>query len=97
MNSPTPNQSRDIEVHALFPTLNTMKELQSTYSMGSWRETFATTSRRKAQVCSLPKRRGVTEFSQQNWVYPNPYWSKKNPNLNVILKGCPKKFLGLFG
>ena len=29
-------------------------------------------SGRKAQVSSLPKYRGVTEFSQQIWVYPNP-------------------------
>ena len=28
-------------------------------------------SGRKAQVSSLPKQRGVTEFSQQNWVFPN--------------------------
>ena len=29
-------------------------------------------SGKKAQVRSLPKQRGVTEFSQQNWVYLNP-------------------------
>ena len=29
-------------------------------------------SGRKAQVSSLSKQRGVTEFSQQNWLYPNP-------------------------
>ena len=28
-------------------------------------------SGRKAQVSSLPEQRGVTEFSQQNWVYTN--------------------------
>ena len=29
-------------------------------------------SGRKAQVSSLPKQSGVTEFSQYNWVNPNP-------------------------
>ena len=29
-------------------------------------------SGKKVQVSSLPKQRKVTEFSQQNWVYPNP-------------------------
>ena len=32
----------------------------------------------------------LTEFLQQNWVYPNPKWTKMNPNLNVTLKGYPR-------
>ena len=65
---PTPNQSRDIEVHTLFPTLSTMK-LATIYLLnGILRRNLCNLhfSRRNAKVSSLPRQRGVTEYSQQN-------------------------------
>ena len=74
MHFPTPNQSRDIEVHTLFLTLNNMKVATIYLPYGIlWRNLCNLhSSGRTAQVSSLPKQKGVTEFSQQNWIYPNP-------------------------
>ena len=74
MDFPTPNQSSDIEVHTLFLTLNIMKEPIIYLLNGILGRNLCNfdLSGRKVQVSSLPKQREVTEFSQQNWVYPNP-------------------------
>ena len=74
MDFPTPNQSRDIEVHTLSLTLNTMKVATIYLLNGILGRNLCNlhSSGRKAQESSLPKQRGVTEFSQQNLVYPNP-------------------------
>ena len=74
MDFPTPNQSSDIEVHTLFLTQNAIKVATMYLLNGTlWRNLCNLhSSGRKAQVSSLSKQRGVTEFSQQNWVYPNP-------------------------
>ena len=52
-------------------------------------------SGRKAQVSSLPKQMGVTEFPQENWVYPNHQWSKKEPLTLFNPKRLPKEILRL--
>ena len=73
MDFPTPYQSRDTEVHTLFQTLNTIKVATIFLLNGILGRNLCNlhSSGRKAQVSSLPKQRGVTEYSQQNWVYPN--------------------------
>ena len=68
MDFPTPNQSRDIEVHTFFLNGILGRNLCNLHSTGS-----------KAHVSSLPEQRGVTEFSQQNWVYPIPNGPRRNP------------------
>ena len=101
MDFSTPNQSRDIEVHTLFLTLNSMKVATTYFLDGILGRILCNlhSSGRKAQVSSLPKQRGVPEFSQQNWVYPIPSGAIRipsgairNPNLNVTLKAYPRKF-----
>ena len=76
MDFPTPNQSRDTEVHILSLTLNNMKVARSTIYLPDLilgrNLCNLHSSGRKAQVSSLPEQRGVTEFSHYNWVYPNP-------------------------
>ena len=73
MDFPTPNQSRDIEVHTLFLTQNNMQVATIYLPNGILGRNLCNlnSSGMKAQVSSLPKQRGVTEFSQYNWVYPN--------------------------
>ena len=81
MDFPTPNRSRDIEVHNSFLILNTMKvatihllneilvrNLCNLHSSG-----------RKAQVSSLPKQRGVKEFSIKTGFIPIPNGPRRNP------------------
>ena len=51
----------------------------------------------KAQVSSLLKQRGVTEFSQQTGLSQSLMFPEGNPNLNATLKGSPQKFWSLFG
>ena len=73
MHFPTPNQSRDIEVHNLFLTWNTMKVATIYLLNGILGRNICNLhySGRKAQVSSLPKQRGVTELLQQNLSTPN--------------------------
>ena len=49
-------------------------------------------------MSSLPYQRGVTEFSQQNCVLSQSLMVQEGThNLNVTLKGCPKKLWSMFG
>ena len=83
MDFSTPNQSRDIEVHTVFLTLNSMKVATIYLLNGILGRNLCNlhSSGRKAQVSSLPKQWRATEFSQQNWVYPNP----NGPRMNLTL------------
>ena len=65
---------KGLEVHTLYLTLNTMKVATINLLNAIMGRNLCNlhSAGRKAQVSSLPKQRGVTEFSQQNWVYPNP-------------------------
>ena len=66
MDFPTPNQSRDIDVHTFFLILNNMK-VPTFYLLNRiLGRNFCNfhSSGRKAQVSPLQKQRGVTEFSQ---------------------------------
>ena len=71
--------------------------------MGSWGETFATSTlqerKLKAQVSSLPNQRGVTEFLQQRnlGLSQSIMVQEGAHNPNATLKGYPKKCWGLFG
>ena len=73
MDFPTSDQSRDIEVSLSLPDPD---RHESSYNVHTQWEPGEKplqphSSERKAQVSSLPKQRGVTEFPQENWVYPN--------------------------
>ena len=63
----TPSQPRDIEVHTLFLTLNSMKVATIYLLNGILGRNLCNLhfSGRKAQVSSLPKQQGVKEFSFQ--------------------------------
>ena len=49
---------------------------------------------KKTRITQQHDHQVVTEFSQQNWVYPNHEWSKKEPYLNCNPKRLPKEILG---
>ena len=60
MDFPTPNQSRDIEVHTLFLTLNTMKVATIYLLNGILVRNLCNlhSSEKKALVSTLPKQKG---------------------------------------
>ena len=101
MDFPTPNQSRDIEVHTFFLILNNMKVATIYLLNGILGRNFCKSTFQEGkhkQVCALPKQRELTEFftiklglSQSLMV------QERSHNPNVTLKGYPKKFWGLFG
>ena len=80
MDFPTPNQSRDIEVH----TLPDPENHESSYNLlTQWdpgdKPCNLHSSARKTQVSSQPKLRGVTEFQLKRVVsIPNPNGQKTN-------------------
>ena len=67
MDLPTPNQSSDIEVHTLFLTLN----ITTIYLLNGVLER-PPLFRKESTSELTAKPKGVTEFSQQTWVYHNP-------------------------
>ena len=94
----TPNQVRDIEVHTLFLTLNTMKVATIYLLNGILGRNFSNlhSSGRKAQVSSLPKTKGSGRiFTTKLGVSQSLIFQEEVHNLNVTLKGYPKKFWGL--
>ena len=67
MDFSTPNQPRDIEVHTLFLTLNSMK-VATIYLLNEILGRNLCnlhSSGRKAQVSSLSKQRGVTDINDE--------------------------------
>ena len=91
MDFPTPNQPRDIEVHTLFLTLNTMK-VATIYLLNGILERNLC-----KQVSSLPKQRGDRIFTTELGLSQSLIVQEGTHKLNVTLKCYPKKFWGLFG